>query len=63
MDIERRNFTDSLKVEHENKKIEEKEIQKGLDMQAHPIVVLIDDDKNFINDLKKQLPSVIFKMV
>lgn len=63
MDKEKNNFKESVRVKQNNVIVTSNDIQKGFDMQASPIVILIDDDNSLINDLKRQLPSVIYDIV
>ena len=63
MDKKKNSFKESVRVKQNNGIVTTNKIKKGFDMQASPIVILIDDDNSLINDLKRQLPSVTYEIV
>ena len=58
-----KNFKEGLRAKYNNQIVTTNKIKKGFDMQVRPIVVLIDDDNSLINDLKRQLPSVLYDII
>lgn len=60
---EKENLKESLKVQQNIELASIGKVPEGYDMQTYPVVALIDDDSNLVEELKKELPSVIFKKI
>lgn len=63
MIYEKENLKESLKVQQNIETTSISKVPEGYDMQSYPVIALIDDDSNLVKDLKKELPSVIFKKI